>query len=97
MCVFYTLLFRTIFNEFIIRLIKCRTMVDIGIAGYATDPLRINLTLASKENLLNFMLIGQHIILALGAGANIVNGWVVVVVVIVLFICAFLSFLCVCN
>lgn len=29
-------------------------------------PMRTNLSLASKENLLNFMLIGQHIILALG-------------------------------
>lgn len=28
--------------------------------------MRTNLSLASKENLLNFMLIGQHIILALG-------------------------------
>lgn len=50
-------------------------MSDNGNAGYATIPLRINLSLASKGNLLNFMLIGQHIILALGAGAaNIVNG-----------------------
>lgn len=48
-------------------------MSDNGNAGYATIPLRINLSLASKGNLLNFMLIGQHIILALGAGAaNIV-------------------------
>lgn len=62
-------------------------MVDIGNAGYATIPLRINLSLASKGNLLNFMLIGQHIILALGAGANIVNGRR-------LFDCALLFFVC---
>lgn len=67
-------------------------MSDNGNAGYATIPLRINLSLASKGNLLNFMLIGQHIILALGAGAaNIVNGRR-------LFNCALLCFfVCVCN
>lgn len=47
-------------NEFIMPLIKCRPRLANGWVS------RINLSLLSKKNLLNFILIGKHIILALG-------------------------------